>query len=76
VKKFLDGHVSIRNTVGVELDYTRWSRLRLVGRFEWEDGTDVPLPPRWQNGVPLPWRTGYGDGTQTRIAFDLRYGLL
>jgi hypothetical protein len=41
-----------------------------------ENGSNVPLAPRWQRGVPLTYRTGYGDGEQLRFVVDLRYGLL
>ncbi len=76
VKKFLDGNVSTWNSIGLDLEFRVWSRLHLVGTAEWEDGTNVPLAPRWQRGVPLLLRTGYGDGWQTHLAIDLRYGLL
>ena len=75
-KEFLDGIRAIRHTIGVDVDWRILPRLRVVTQAEWESGTNVPLPPRWQQGVPLIERTGYGDGRQIHLAIDLRYGLL
>lgn len=76
VKRFLDGNLSTWNTLGLDVECRLGSRLHVVGTAELENGSNVPLAPRWQRGVPLTYRTGYGDGEQLRFAVDLRYGLL
>lgn len=76
VKRFLDGTRGIRHTLGVGVDWQVLPRLRLAVQVESEEGTNVALPPRWQPGVPLTYRTGYGDGRQTHLAIDARYGFL
>ena len=59
------------------VEWRPWPRLWLALAGAHERGDDVPLPPRWETDttVSLAKRTGYGDGSQTHMWVDLRYGL-
>ena len=72
-KAFLAGRLARRTEISGGV---RWRILPLLVaaaeyRHEW--GTGVPLPPAAGPGVPLAWRTGYGDGVEQHLRFDLRY---
>ena len=72
-KKFLDGRLERRRSIA---GGTRWRigiNLQLEVEYVHEWGDQVPLPPAWGPGVPLEWRTGYGEGTERHLRFDLRY---
>ena len=72
-KKFLDGNVSRWTRIGGEMALRLWPHLSLEAGYVYEWGDNVPLPPRWGANVFLPNRTGYGNGRQQQIRFDLRY---
>jgi hypothetical protein len=69
---------------------TRWQSTLLGGQVQWrflphatlklgwgyEWGKNVPLPPRDSAAAALKNRSGYGDGGQQRLSFELRYGLM
>ena len=72
-KAFLAGRLARRTEISGGV---RWRILPLLVaaveyRQEW--GTGVPLPPAAGPGVPLAWRSGYGDGLERHLHFDLRY---
>ena len=72
-KAFLAGRLARRTEISGSM---RWRILPLLtAMFEYrqEWGTGVPLPPTAGSGVPLAWRTGYGDGLERHLRFDLRY---
>ena len=72
-KKFLAGQLVQRTSVSAGL---RWRILPLLGleaEYVQEWGKGVPLPPAAGAGVPLAWRTGYGDGIERHLRFDLRF---
>jgi len=72
-KKFLDGNVSRRTSLGGRLSWRLGPHLLAEAGYTYEWGNNVPLPPRWDPNVALPNRTGYGDGGQQHFGFDLRY---
>ncbi len=75
-KEFLDGNRSRRSLLTTAVDLRLWPRLRLhvEGAVEW--GDNVPLPPRDGPATPLVNRSGYGDGRQTQLSLDVRYGVM
>lgn len=74
-KSFLDGRVGTHRLLAAALRArllpALW--LRLAASLDW--GDNVPLPPRDGAATPLSNRTGYGDGRQTQMSVDLRYGV-
>ena len=75
-KNFLDGNVARHNTLTAGLDWRLWPRLRLRCGAALDWGDNVPLPPADGPATPLTARTGYGDGRQMQLSFDVRYGVL
>ncbi|MBM3277721.1 MAG: hypothetical protein FJY95_06525 [Candidatus Handelsmanbacteria bacterium] len=73
-KTFLAGQVSRRTLLEGELRWRGQGRLEVSAGYGYERGEGVPLPPRWGSGVALRNRTGYGQGGQRHLSFDLRYG--
>jgi hypothetical protein len=72
-KKFLDGQLMKRTTIRAEVSWRILPDLEMEVEYIQEWGKGVPLPPAWGSGTPLPWRTGYGDGREQHLRFDLRY---
>ena len=72
-KNFLDGQLVKRTTVRAEVSWRILPDLEMEVEYIQEWGKGVPLPPAWGSGTPLPWRTGYGDGREQHLRFDLRY---
>lgn len=75
-KDFLDGNVSRRRAVSGEVRWRLWPGMQLRAGLGWEWGDNVPLAPRDGPATPLSDRTGFGDGRQDHLFFDLRYGVL
>ena len=75
-KDFLDGNVGRRSLLTAGVDLRLWPRLRLRAGAAFEWGDNVPLPPRDGPATPLTNRSGYGDGDQTHLWLDVRYGVL
>ena len=75
-KNFLDGNVSRRSLLTAGVDLRLWPRLRLRAGAAFEWGDNVPLPPSDGSATPLTDRSGYGDGDQTHLFLDVRYGVL
>ena len=72
-KQFLDGHRMQRTELGAGLHWRILPDLQLEAEYAQEWGQGVPLPPAWGPAVPLAWRSGYGDGRQQHLRFDLRF---
>jgi len=72
-KKFLDGQLMKRTAIRAEVSWRILPDLEMEVEYIQEWGKGVPLPPAWGSGTPLPWRTGYGDGCEQHLRFDLRY---
>lgn len=72
-KKFLDGHLIRRTMAMAGFSWRMLPQLELQAEYlqEWGDG--VPLAPASGPAVPLAWRTGYGDGIERHLRFDLRF---
>ncbi len=75
-KSFLEGTLSKWTTLGTAIELRLLPHLDATLSYHLEWGTNVPLPPRWDPNIALTQRTGYGDGRQQHLAFDLRYNLL
>jgi hypothetical protein len=75
-KDFLDGNLSVRRLLEAAVDFRLWPRLHLQAGAAVEWGDNVPLPPRDGSATPLTHRSGYGDGRQTHVSLDVRYGVL
>ena len=73
VKKFLAGQLVQRTAVSAGLSWRILPLLGLEAEYIQEWGEGVPLPPAAGEGVPLAWRTGYGDGIERHLRFDLRF---
>ena len=73
VKDFLGGNVSRWTALEGEIAWRLLPQLWLQAGYGSEWGDHVPLPPRWESNVALAQRTGYGDGRQQRVRFELRY---
>lgn len=73
VKAFLDGNVSRWTALGGNATWRLLPQLTVLLGYQSEWGDDVPLPPRGDANVTLTQRTGYGDGRQQHIRFELRY---
>jgi len=71
-KEFLAGHLVRRTELGLEINWRIWPGLGVELEYVQEWGRGVPLPPAWGPAVPLNWRTGYGDGIERHLRFDLR----
>lgn len=71
-KQFLDGHRVQRTVLAAGLNWRIFPDLRLEAQYAQEWGRGVPLPPAWGPAVPLAWRSGYGEGRQQHLRFDLR----
>lgn len=72
-KKFLDGNIVRRTLARLGLSWRIFPLLALETEYAYEWGEGVPLPPDWGVATPLEWRTGYGDGGEQHLRFDLRY---
>jgi hypothetical protein len=75
-KQFLAGNVSRRTQLGGDLCWRLLSHWSLALGYTYEWGNNVPLPPRWDAGVALPLRSGFGDGGQQHLRFEMRYRYL
>ena len=73
VKDFLGGNVSWWTALEGEIAWRLLPQLWLGVGYGSEWGDHVPLPPRWEPNVALAQRTGYGDGRQQHVRFELRY---
>ena len=74
-KDFLDGIVSTHRVLAAmaSLHLRPGLSVRMSASLDW--GDNVPLPPRDGAATPLSHRSGYGDGRQTQMSFDMRYGV-
>ncbi|NKB70253.1 MAG: hypothetical protein GKR89_24545 [Candidatus Latescibacteria bacterium] len=72
-KDFLAGRVGKRTQVQAGVEWRLQSQLVLKGGYAYEWGDGVPVGPRWEDNIALEKRTGYGDGGQQHISFELRY---
>ncbi len=72
-KDFLDGVLGRRTQLGLDVQWRLLPHLVAEWGYAQEWGDNVPLPPNWGAAVPLDRRTGYGDGVQRQLRFDLRY---
>ena len=72
-KQFLDGHRVRRTALAASLHWRILPHLQMEAEYAQEWGQGVPLPPAWGPAVPLAWRSGYGDGRQQHLRFDLRF---
>lgn len=73
-KRFLDGVVSTWALLEGRLTWRPWARVEIAGRYGFEWGDNVPLPPRWGPHVATASIGAYGDGGQHHLGLDLRYG--
>ena len=75
-KKFLDGDVERRTELGGSFTMRPWTLFSVTAGYSHEWGKNVPLAPRWGEGIRLQDRTGFGDSNQHRVHLELRYGHL
>ena len=73
-KEFLAGVLGRWTGVSGRLVIRRWVQLQVAVEYGLEWGDNVPLPPSWGPHVPVSNQSGYGDGRQRHMAFDLTYG--
>ena len=73
-KKFLDGVLGRWTGVIGRIGLRRWSQFQVAIEYGIEWGDNIPLPPNWGPHVSVANQSGYGDGRQQHISFDLSYG--